>query len=115
MLINDNEMLINEICQGAFDIDKEKNRKEDESEKNLAELKEQYNQMMRKKFALITSATYPDPPQQEDTEGTSARNKEIFRKRDEFECIAKKIMRMILATLPPVLDEQDYIKFKNKK
>ena len=115
MLINDNEMLINEICQGAFDIDKEKNRKADESEKNLAELKEQYNQMMRKKFALITSATYPDPPQQEDTEGTSARNKEIFRKRDEFECIArKKIMRTILATCPPVLDEQDSTKFSNK-
>ena len=79
---------------GAFD--KEKNRKEDESEKNLAELKEQYNQIkeqynynqkMRAHFAWLISATYPD--QQEDTEGTgtSARNKEIFRirKRDEFD------------------------------
>ena len=52
-----------------------------------------------------------------DMEGTSTRDKGIFRKLDEFEqqCARKKIMRMILATLPPVLDEQDYIKFKNKK
>lgn len=48
---------------------------------------------------------------------TSTKDKGIFRKLDEFEqqCARKKIMRMILATLPPVLDEQDYIKFKNKK
>ena len=52
-----------------------------------------------------------------DMEGTSTRDKGIFRKLDEFEqqYARKKIMRMILATLPPVLDEQDAIKFKNKK
>ena len=52
-----------------------------------------------------------------DMEGTSTRDKGIFRKLDEFEqqYARKKIMRMILATLPPILDEQDAIKFKNKK
>ena len=53
-----------------------------------------------------------------DMEGTSTRDKGIFRKLDEFEqqYARKKIMRMILATLPPILDDkQDAIKFKNKK
>ena len=47
----------------------------------------------------------------------STRDKGIFRKLDEFEqqYAQKKIMRMILATLPPISDEQDAIKFKNKK
>ena len=53
-----------------------------------------------------------------DMEGTSTmdRDKGIFRKLDEFEqqYARKKIMRMILATLPPILDEQDAIKFKLK-
>ena len=52
-------MLIDKIVKN-----KEKNRKED-SEKILAELKEQYNQ--RAHFAWLISATYPD--QQEDKEG----------------------------------------------
>ena len=52
-----------------------------------------------------------------DMEGTSTRDKGIFRKLDEFEqkYAQKKIMRMILATLPPISDEQDAIKFTNKK
>ena len=52
-----------------------------------------------------------------DMEGTSTRDKGIFRKLDEFEqqYARNKIMRIILATLPPILDEQDAIKFKNKK
>ena len=52
-----------------------------------------------------------------DMEGISTRDKGIFRKLDEFEqqYAQKKIMRMILATLPPISDEQDAIKFKNKK
>ena len=52
-----------------------------------------------------------------DMEGTSTRDKGIFRKLDEFEqqYARKKIMRMILATRPPILDEQDAIKFTNKK
>ena len=52
-----------------------------------------------------------------DMEGTSTRDKGIFRKLDEFEqqYARKKIMRMILATRPPILDEQDATKFKNKK
>jgi len=44
-------------------------------------------------------------------------NKEIFRKREyelfEQQCIQKKLMRTILATYPPVLDEQDSTKFSN--
>ena len=52
-----------------------------------------------------------------DMEGTSTRDKGIFRKLDEFEqqYARNKIMRIILVTLPPILDEQDAIKFKNKK
>jgi len=52
-----------------------------------------------------------------DMEGTSTRDKGIFRKLDEFEqqYARKKIMRIILATRPPILDEQDATKFKNKK
>jgi len=51
-----------------------------------------------------------------DMEGTSTRDKGIFRKLDEFEQqYARKIMRIILATRPPILDEQDATKFKNKK
>jgi len=45
-------------------------------------------------------------------------NKEIFRKREyelfEQQCIWKKLMGTILATYPPVLDEQDSTKFSNK-
>ena len=49
-------------------------------------------------------------------EGTSTREKGIFRKLDEFEqhIARKKIMRTILATYPPTLDEQDSTKFSNK-
>ena len=52
-----------------------------------------------------------------DMEGTTTRDKGIFRKLDEFEqqYARKKIMRIILATRPPILDEQDATKFKNKK
>ena len=49
-------------------------------------------------------------------EGTSTREKGIFRKLDEFEqhIARKKIMRTILATYPPTLDKQDSTKFSNK-
>ena len=50
-------------------------------------------------------------------EGTSTREKGIFRKLDEFEqhIARKKIMRTILATYPPILDDkQDSTKFSNK-
>ena len=52
-----------------------------------------------------------------DMEGTSTRDKGIFRKLDAFEqqYARQKIMRIISATLPPILDEQDAIKFTNKK
>ena len=51
-----------------------------------------------------------------DMEGTSTRDKGIFRKLDEFEqqYARKKIMRMILATLPPILDEQTSTKSYKK-
>ena len=51
-----------------------------------------------------------------DMEGTSTREKGIFRKLDEFEqhIARKKIMRTILATYPPPLDKQDSTKFSNK-
>ena len=58
-------MLIDKIVKN-----KEKNRKED-SEKILAELKEQYNQ--RAHFAWLISATYPDQQEDKEGEGTIAR------------------------------------------
>ena len=109
-------MLIDKIVKN---MGRASDRKE-EPEKILAEVKEQYNP--RAHFARLISATYPD--QQEDKEGEGTKllelesNKEIFKKREyelfEQQCIWKKLMRTILATYPPVLDEQDSTKFSNK-
>ena len=42
-------------------------------------------------------------------------DKEKMLGKMEQQIIRKKIMRIILATRPPILDEQDATKFKNKK